>query len=129
MNGKIVAIMHAGAVFGYLLLVSIIMVILQQQMKLTQDFYFYIFFGQFAFVPVGFLLGSKKFIHFWKQKGKIRWKKNHGLIIFLSLYFLTFPYLIPMDSVFPYSLITNPSITPVVQVILGYYLVSSFYKK
>lgn len=129
MNGKIAVIMHAGAIFGYLLLVSVITVKYQQHLKMTQNFYFYIIFGQFSFIPVGFLLGSKNIIRFWKRSGKVRWKKSHGLIILLSFYFLTVPYLIPVDSVFPYSMITNPSISPVVQVILGYFIASSFYKE
>jgi hypothetical protein len=128
-NGKIVAIMHAGVVFGYLLFVSVITVKYQQHLNLTQNFYFYIIFVQFVYIPVGFLLGSKNIIHFWRKQGKFRWKKSHGLIIFLSLYFLTVPYLIPVASVFPYSMITNPSVSPVVQVILGYFLVTSFYRE
>lgn len=130
MNGKMLLIMRVGAVFAYLLLISIIMVKLQQIASTTLNFYPYIIFGQFAYFPVGFLLGLPKFLYFWRGEGEIRPNKSlWWFCIFPCLYFLSVPYLFPFDSVLPLTMVANASISPVVQVILGYAFASGFYKE
>ncbi|SEH68749.1 hypothetical protein SAMN05192559_10375 [Halobacillus karajensis] len=129
MNGKILVIMQSATVFGYLIFISWIDMKLQQQAAFTKNFYFYIIFGQLAYIPVGFLIGLQKFLRLWKKEGRFKWKKRYGVgFVVPCAYFLVVPYLLPVDSLFPYSMMTHPTISAVVQVVFGYYFMMSLDK-
>ncbi|REJ11184.1 hypothetical protein [Halobacillus trueperi] len=130
MNGKMLVFMQSVAIFGYLLSASFAMVKIQGTAVLTENFYFYIIFSQFVFVPIGFFLALPAFIKKRKMGGRWIWKKRYGLfLLFPSLYLLLFPYVIHIDSLFPDPMITNPSVGPVIQVLFGYFLLKGFEKE
>ncbi|MEC3884677.1 hypothetical protein GLW00_07615 [Halobacillus litoralis] len=130
MNSKNLVFMQSVAIFGYLVFISLVTVKVQGTALVTENFYFYIIFSQFVYVPVGILLALPAFLKQWGGEGQWKWKKRYGLFfLFPSLYVLLVPYVIPVDSILPNLLITNPSVSSVIQVLCGYFLVKGFEKE
>ncbi|MBN9656469.1 hypothetical protein J0K78_19555 [Halobacillus sp. GSS1] len=130
MNSKNLVFMQSVAFFGYLVFISLATVKVQGTALVTENFYFYIIFSQFVYVPVGILLALPAFLKKCREEGQWKWKKRYGIfILFPSLYVLLVPYVIPVDSILPNLLITNPSVSSVIQVLCGYFLVKGFEKE
>ncbi|WLR47160.1 hypothetical protein LC065_16800 [Halobacillus litoralis] len=130
MNRKKLVIMQSMAIFGYLIFISFVTVKVQGSALVTENFYFYIIFSQFVCVPVGILLALPGFLHQWEEEGQWKWKKRYGLFfLFPTLYIMLVPYVIPVGSLFPNLLITNPSVSSVIQVLFGYFLINGFEKE
>ncbi|RDY69901.1 hypothetical protein ACJA3J_08855 [Halobacillus sp. SY10] len=130
MNSKKLVFMQSAAVFGYLVFISFVTVKVQGTALVTENFYFYIIFSQFVYVPLGILLALPAFLNKWEEEGQWKWKKRYGfLFLFPSLYLMMVPYIIPIDSIFPNLLVTNPSVSSVIQVLCGYFLIKGFEKE
>ncbi|GEN52509.1 hypothetical protein [Halobacillus faecis] len=130
MNRKKLVIMQSLAIFGYLIFTSFATVKVQGTALVTENFYFYIIFSQFVYVPVGILLALPELLRQWGEGGQWKWKKRYGLFfLFPTLYMILVPYVIPVDSLFPNLLITNPSVSSVIQVLCGYFIIKGFEKE
>ncbi|SDO07332.1 hypothetical protein [Halobacillus aidingensis] len=130
MNSKKLVFMQSAAVFGYLVFISFVTVKVQGTALVTENFYFYIIFSQFVYVPLGILLALPALLNKWEEEGQWKWKKRYGfLFLFPSLYLMMVPYIIPIDSIFPNLLVTNPSVSSVIQVLCGYFLIKGFEKE
>ncbi|MCA1012637.1 hypothetical protein [Halobacillus halophilus] len=117
-------------VFIYLWIVSYLFQILQVKANEMESFYSYLLFGQIAYIPLGFIMGSGYLIREWKEDG--RFKVNPLLIALLvvpALYILSVPYFFPFHSITPALILTNPSAGTVIQIMAGYALVRSIQKK
>ncbi|WP_226578106.1 hypothetical protein [Halobacillus litoralis] len=130
MTNKQMVFVQAAMVFLYLFLVSIIHVKLLEQASGALRLYPYIVFGQSAYIPVGCLLGLQHIAAVWKGEKRVRWSmRTWFFVVFPFLYLLLIPYIIPLNSLLPVVMITNPSISPVIQVVFGYILVSTMKEK
>ncbi|MYL48951.1 hypothetical protein GLV98_05615 [Halobacillus litoralis] len=130
MNSKKLVFMQSAAIFGYLVFISIVTVKVQGTALVTENFYFYIIFSQFVYVPVGIIHALPGFLSKWEKGGQWKWKKRYGFFfLFPTLYMMMVPYVIPVGSLFPNLLITNPSVSSVIQVLCGYFLIKGFEKE
>ncbi|MGV2619809.1 UNVERIFIED_CONTAM: hypothetical protein N8J90_01425 [Halobacillus marinus] len=128
--GRYQAIIWKAAVFFfYLWLVSFIQSKLQTLAAESFIVYPYIIFGQTAYIPAGFLLKFEKITQ-WRKKDVLwRWNRKGVGVITLCLYFLFVPFVLPLPALLPGVLVTNPSASPVVQMVAGYAAAACFLKE
>ncbi|MGP4062278.1 hypothetical protein [Halobacillus sp. H74] len=118
------------SIFLYLLVISYVNVKFQEHAVATFSPYPYFVFGQLAYVPVGMVLALQQFFHFLRGEGKVRLRKSVWILMILpALYLLLVPFFLPINTFLPMFLVTNIAVAPVLQVVLGYGLIISFYKK
>ncbi|ARI77696.1 hypothetical protein [Halobacillus mangrovi] len=117
-------------IFFYAYSASIIDRNLQELAKQTFQVYPYILFNQFAYIPIGFILG----FGYWKAQRKREgsWKMDKIRLAIIGLpvlYFLLVPYIVKVEPLFPLLMMTNSSLSGVLQVVLGFILITSFHKR
>ncbi|MGI8314107.1 hypothetical protein [Halobacillus mangrovi] len=116
-------------IFFFTYSASIIDKNLQEIAKQTFQVYPYILFNQFAYVPIGLILGFGYWITQKKREGSWKMDKIRLTIIGLpALYFLLVPYIVNVEPLFPLLMMTNSSLSGVIQVVVGYIFITSFHK-
>ena len=123
---------YALLLFGFLLMTQYLIEKFRHMASITYNTYPYVYTYIFSSIFIGALMGLETFLKEAAKKEK--WKLNGEKLFFLglpSLYF-TFKNFLPLPGspplLLPFLPYINPDIIPILGLIFGYTLMTSFYK-
>ena len=127
-------LVYAFVLFGFLLLSQHIVKEFRRIASITYNTYPYIYVSIISSILIGVLIGLEMLLREARKRGT--WKIHAEKLLFLGLpsFYFTFNSLISLPF-FPHQVslpslpYINPETTPIVAIILGYTISTSFYKK
>jgi hypothetical protein len=126
-------LVNALLLFGTLLLMSYIDFRLQDIAKQDYRVWKWIMISQLLYIPVGFVLAFPYFIKNLRKSGV--WKVDYKKILFFGIpaiyftFYLTFHFYSPLSAIgTPWFILSGIKLYKLGGMILGYVIVSSFFK-